>query len=178
MTVRAFAFALVGMISFGTCGETPEPPEPTGEIPAVNATEASLLPTYADTLPLMDAATFERLMGQLEGTPVVVNFWGEWCPPCYEEMPRLVAAHDEWGDRVQFVGVDILDSRDNARSFIEELEMRFPSVFDPPDEIKTSMGLFGQPATAFFRPDGSLEFVWSGPISEETLRKHLETIAG
>jgi thiol-disulfide isomerase/thioredoxin len=178
MTVRALALALVATISFAACGESPEPPGPTGEIPAINATEAPLLPTTADDLPLMDPDAFERLMGQLEGTPVVVNFWGEWCPPCREEMPRLVAAHDEWGDRVQFVGVDILDSRDEARSFIEEFEMTFPSVFDPPDSIKTSLGLFGQPTTGFFRRDGSLEFAWSGPISEETLQEHLEAIAG
>jgi cytochrome c biogenesis protein CcmG/thiol:disulfide interchange protein DsbE len=180
MTVRTLVVALVGIVSLAACGgsSTPSPAPPAGEIPADNATDAPLLPTYADTLPEMDPAGFERLLGQLEGTPVLVNFWGEWCPPCREEMPRLVAAHEEWGDRVQFVGVDILDSRGAARSFMDEFGMTFPSVFDPPDAIKTSLGLFGQPVTAFYRPDGSLEFAWTGPISEETLREHLETIAG
>jgi cytochrome c biogenesis protein CcmG, thiol:disulfide interchange protein DsbE len=178
MTVRTLALTLVGILSLAACDGTSASAPPTGEIPAHNATEAPLLPTYADTLPTMDPATFERLMGQLEGTPVVLNFWGEWCPPCRAEMPRLVAAHHEWGDRVQFVGVDILDSRGAARSFIEDFGMTFPSVFDPPDAIKTSIGLFGQPVTAFYRADGSLEFAWSGPISEETLREHLEAIAG
>jgi cytochrome c biogenesis protein CcmG, thiol:disulfide interchange protein DsbE len=178
MTVRALALTLIGVLSLPACDGASTPAPPVGEIPADNATEAPLLPTYADTLPLMDPATFERLMGQLEGTPVLVNFWGEWCPPCREEMPRLVAAHEEWGDRVQFVGVDILDSRGAARAFMEEFGMTFPSVFDPPDAIKTSLGLFGQPVTAFYRTDGSLEFAWTGPISEEMLREHLETIAG
>ena len=179
MTARALAIALLGILALGACDGTSEPePPPTGEVPAVNATETSLLPTYADTLPEMDPATFDRLMGQLEGTPVVLNFWGDWCGPCHVEMPHLVAAHGEWGDRVQFVGVNILESRDAARSFIDEFEMTFPSVFDPADAIKTSLGMFGQPTTAFFRPDGSLEFAWSGPISKETLREHLETIAG
>lgn len=178
MTVRAIAVTLVGILALAACDGPSEPVPPTGEIPAVNATEAPSLPTYADTLPVMDPAGFERLLGQLEGTPVLVNFWGEWCPPCRVEMPRLVAAHEEWGDQVQFVGVDILDSREAARSFMDEFGMTFPSVFDPPDAIKTSLGLFGQPVTAFYRPDGSLEFAWTGPISEETLREHLETIAG
>lgn len=185
MTVRTLAMAAAAMAllvsTAGSCEEEPTVPDPSldeGTIPAVNATEASLLPTAADALPEMDPAAFERLMRQLEGTPVVLNFWGEWCPPCREEMPRLVAAHEEWGDRVQFVGVDILDSRGAARSFMEEFEMTFPSVFDPPDAIKTSLGLFGQPVTAFYRADGSLEFAWSGPISEDALRTHLERIAG
>ena len=78
----------------------------------------------------MDADTFERLLSELEGTPVLVNFWGSWCPPCKDEMPRLVAAHDEFGDRVQFLGVDIMDNREEAKLFMEEYGMTFPSVFD------------------------------------------------
>ena len=178
MTVRAVALTLVGILWLASCDGSSSPEPPACEVPARNAAEAPLLPLCADTLPEMDPQGFERLLGQLEGTPVVLNFWGEWCPPCRVEMPRLVDAHEEWGDRVQFVGVDILDSRDNARSFMEEFQMTFPSVFDPPDAIKTSLGLFGQPTTAFFRPDGSLEFAWSGPISEETLQEHLDAIAG
>jgi cytochrome c biogenesis protein CcmG, thiol:disulfide interchange protein DsbE len=183
MTVRTLAIALVAttLLASAACEEDPSGPDPSvaeGTTPSNNATEASLLPTSADALPEMDPAAFDRLMGQLVGTPVVLNFWGEWCPPCREEMPRLVAAHEEWGDRVQFVGVDILDSRGAAHSFIDEFGMTFPSVFDPPDAIKTSLGLFGQPVTAFYRADGSLEFAWSGPISEDTLRTHLERIAG
>jgi thiol-disulfide isomerase/thioredoxin len=117
------------------------------------------------------------LLSELEGTPVLVNFWGSWCPPCKDEMPRLVAAHDEFGDRVQFLGVDIMDNREDAKLFMEEYGMTFPSVFDVPDVIKTSLGQFGQPTTVFFRADGSFEFAYAGPIGENILGKHLERIA-
>jgi hypothetical protein len=93
-------------------------------------------------------------------------------------MPRLVAAHHEFGDRVQFLGVDIVDSRTEARAFIEEFEMTFPSVFDVPDAIKTSLGQFGQPVTVFFRSDGTFSFAYTGPIPEGDLHRHLEAIAG
>lgn len=159
------------------CDAEPVDPTPQGEIRAHNATETPLLPTYADTLPTMDADTFERLLSELEGTPVLVNFWGSWCPPCKDEMPRLVAAHDEFGDRVQFLGVDIMDNREDAKLFMEEYGMTFPSVFDVPDVIKTSLGQFGQPTTVFFRADGSFEFAYAGPIGENILGKHLERIA-
>ena len=68
---------------------------------------------------------------------------------------------------MQFVGVDIIDSRDDATAFMDEFEMTFPSVFDPPDVIKTSLGQFGQPATVFFRSDGTFEFAYAGPIPED-----------
>lgn len=169
---------MAGLLLLVACDGEPMDPPPQGEIPADNATETPLLPVFADTLPRMDPDTFERLLAQLDGTPVLVNFWGSWCSPCEDEMPRLVGAHDEFGDRVQFLGVDIIDSRKAATAFMAEYGMTFPSVFDPPDVIKTSLGQFGQPTTVFFRSDGTFEFAYAGPIPEDVLLRHLERIAG
>ena len=168
---------IAGILLLVSCEAEPVREPPAGTVPAQNATEAALLPKFADALPTADPETFQRLLGQLEGTPVLVNFWGSWCPPCHEEMPRLVAAHHEFGDRVQFLGVDIIDSRIEARAFMEEFGMTFPSVFDVPDAIKTSLGQFGQPVTVFFRRDGAFSFAYTGPISEDDLRRHLKAIA-
>lgn len=149
--------------------------EPT--IRARNAAEAPLLPRFADALPDADPESFGRLLAQLRGTPVLVNIWGSWCPPCTEEMPRIVAAHEEFGDRVQFVGIDIEDSRTDARAFIDDFSMTFPSVFDPPDAIKASLGQFGQPVTIFYEADGTFLRSWTGPIGEDLLWRSLRAIS-
>lgn len=178
MTSRRLLALLAGLALLAACGgEPPAAPSP-GTIPADNAADAPLLPAFADALPAMGPDTFQRLLDQLRGTPVVVNVWGSWCPPCREEMPRLVAAHRESGDIVQFLGIDIQDSRSEARAFMQEFEMTFPSVFDVPDAIKASLGQFGQPVTMFFRRDGSRSFAWAGPITEDLLSVHLERITG
>jgi cytochrome c biogenesis protein CcmG, thiol:disulfide interchange protein DsbE len=181
MTSRRLVALLAGLTLIASCGSEPagtSPGRSPGTIPADNATETPLLPKFADALPTMDPDTFLRLLEQLRGTPVVINVWGSWCPPCREEMPRLVAAHHEIGDRVQFLGIDIQDSRMEARAFMDEFGMTFPSVFDVPDAIKTSLGRFGQPVTIFYRRDGTLSFAWAGPIPDDLLRDHLQAIAG
>lgn len=160
-----------------TCDGGSAGPSSSPSISASNAIEARLLPRTADALPASDPERFRRLLDELRGTPVLVNFWGSWCPPCHDEMPRLVAAHREYADRVQFVGVDVLDAREEARAFIEEFGITFPSVFDADDAIKTSLGQIGQPVTVFFRRDGSFFASWAGPISEERLHRNLRAIA-
>jgi len=53
--------------------------------------------TWDFTLPTLAGDRFVRA-SKLSG-PVLVNFWGCYCPPCVEELPRLQAfatAHPNW----------------------------------------------------------------------------------
>jgi len=149
----------------------------TGTVPARNATTAPSLPTVADELPQVDVAGFHTLLAELKGTPVVVNYWGAWCTPCKAEVPLLVAAHAQWGDRVQFVGVDMQDFRDGARAFMHSNGMTYPSLFDPPDAIGLSYGLFSPPMTQFWDADGNLVATIRGEISSQALQANLGAIA-
>ena len=105
-----------------------------------------------------------------------MNFWASWCGPCQAEAPRLAEAADTFGDRVQFLGVDILDDRDAARGFIAEHGIPYPNVFDPGGAIRTDLGSIGQPVTAFYDADGNLVAKVDGEISEKDLAANLEAI--
>jgi cytochrome c biogenesis protein CcmG/thiol:disulfide interchange protein DsbE len=178
MAVMALRRAVLGLSILGLvaagCSRGAEPAGPGGGPPARNATTAELLPTAVGTLPAFDLERYEKLLGQLRGTPVLVNVWGSWCGPCRSEMPDLVAAHGRYGDRVQFLGVDILDSRASARAFQSEFAMRFPSVFDPAGAIRDGLGLLGQPVTLFYDARGELASTWTGPIPPDELRDRIE----
>ena len=140
------------------------------------ATEGPLLPTDPYELPSFDMAAYEQLLAEIEGTPVLVNIWASWCAPCRDEAPLLAAAHEEFGDRVQFLGLDILDERASARTFMRENGWTYPSVFDGPGAIRDGLGILGQPATLFFDESGELVKTWSGPLTEEALREGLDAI--
>ena len=143
--------------------------------PAVNATIAPLLPTTVSALPNMDVAGFHQLLAQLKGTPVVVNVWASWCLPCLAETPLLKGAAGKRPD-VQFLGVDILDSRDGATSYIRAHSIPYPSVFDPSGSIRTDLGSFGQPVTLFYSADGALVAKVDGQIGADTLATDLAKI--
>ena len=135
------------------------------------------LPSTVDELPEIDVAGYDALLAELRGTPVVVNFWASWCGPCEAEAPRLTAAADEFGDRVQFIGVDILDDRGSAQAFIAAHGLPYPNVFDPSGAIRTDLGSIGQPVTVFYNADGSVAAKVDGEISAKDLTANLEAIA-
>jgi cytochrome c biogenesis protein CcmG, thiol:disulfide interchange protein DsbE len=171
------ALLLVSVVLAATSCTHDAPGTAAGTTQADNAAVATLLPTMVDSLPTMDPEGFTELLGQLRGTPLVVNIWASWCTPCIAEAPRLVDAHARFGRRVQFLGVDIQDARDDAAEFLRDHGIPYPSVFDGTSSIEHSLGLFGQPVTAFFDADGTLVASVQGEISVQDLDRNLRAIA-
>jgi len=173
----AFASALIAMAAAAcTGGASDVGGGDRTPVPARNATQAPLLPTDASALPGFDFGTFQELLGQLKGTPVVVNVWAAWCGPCRVEAPDLASASHSYGSRVQFLGVDILDSRSSARSFMVEYGWSYPSVFDPTAAIRNGLGFVGQPDTIFYDAGGRIAMTWQGPLTPAALQKGLNRI--
>jgi cytochrome c biogenesis protein CcmG/thiol:disulfide interchange protein DsbE len=154
---------------------------------ATNATRAALLPTNRFALPDLTPATFQELLGQLKGTPVVVNFWASWCGPCRQEGPGLARVARQYGHRVQFIGVDLKDHTQPAQIFIRDFGYPYPSVADPQGAIQRSFGFYGQPVTVFLARDGGRVTVaqegagrvqqYSGAIPEGVLRSEVRRLA-
>jgi len=122
--------------------------------------------------------TYQRLLTQLHGTPVVVNVWAAWCGPCRAEASLLHGASQTYGDRVQFLGVDILDSLDGARGFIADHGLAYPSVFDPSGAIRDSLGMIGQPVTVFYDADGNVAKTYPGQLTQAALDQGIRAALG
>lgn len=87
---------------------------------------------------------------ELRDSPVVLNVWASWCVPCREEAPVLEAAWRKYRSRgVRFVGVNVQDSEEDARAFVREFGITFPSVRDTELELWRKLGARGVPETFF-----------------------------
>jgi len=177
--ILSLSLLLVLACSACSAGE-PAPDTSHSPVPAANASEATLLPTDTKALPDTTPEDFDTLLSQLSGTPVVVNFWGSWCTPCREEMPRLIEAAHTYGDRIQFLGVDVLDTKEAGRRFIDEFAVPFPSVFDPSanGSVRNHLGYLGQPVTVFYDQNGQKVADWEGAISQKELDAGIRDLLG
>jgi cytochrome c biogenesis protein CcmG/thiol:disulfide interchange protein DsbE len=163
---RLLAFALVGCLLLAGCSAGNAAPVPSG----------SLLPATSDALPQMDPATFNAMLNEQRGTPVVVNIWASWCPPCRAEAPELSAAATRYRGRVQFIGVNAQDDRGGAEDYIGQYGLPYPSVFDPSNAIAVSFGLYSPPSTLFFDANGTLVDTVPGQLSPDDLQRQIRRI--
>ena len=75
---------------------------------------------------------------------MVLNVWGSWCGPCRSEATDLVrVARATSAQRVQFVGINVRDSRQAGADFARDFGLTYPSIFDPPG--RTLLALNGVP---------------------------------
>jgi thiol-disulfide isomerase/thioredoxin len=155
------------------CGDEESSPPAGGGTPAILVADAPSLPDTVEALPDVDVEGYEALLGELRGTPAVVNFWATWCGPCTREMPMLAAAARDLDGQVQFVGIDLLDNRDSARAFLADLDVPYPNLFDGDASVRTHVGSMGQPVTIFYDADGQVVAKVDGELSEADLESHL-----
>jgi thioredoxin 1 len=50
-------------------------------------------------------------------TPVLVDYWAEWCGPCKAIAPILEEAAKHYGERVQITKMNVDDNRDVPAKF-------------------------------------------------------------
>jgi cytochrome c biogenesis protein CcmG/thiol:disulfide interchange protein DsbE len=178
MPLPRLVIVVTSVFLLSACTDTAAQEGPSGvaSSPAIIAApDAALLPRTVAELPPMDVDGFHELLGQLRGTPVVVNVWASWCDPCIREAPLLASAARTHRD-VQFLGVDHQDGRGGAETFIAQYGIPYPSVFDPPGAILTDLEAFAPPATVFYDADGNQTATVIGELSKETLAEHLRAI--
>lgn len=121
-------------------------------------------------------------LSEFFGKPVVINFWASWCPPCRNEMPVFDEAFSEYGDEVNFLMVNLTDgsreTRDSARSFIEDQGYSFPVYYDLDGQGSSEYQLYYIPDTYFINSDGQIISFAQGSISEEDFNKQLADLLG
>lgn len=115
-------------------------------------------------------------LSDYRGTPVIVNFWATWCPPCRAEFPAFQeVAIEQGGDNLVIIGVNHTsgDSPQLVPGFVEEFGITFPIVLDESGETVKTYRVVGLPTTVFIDRNGIINEVFTGPINKAYIESKL-----
>lgn len=122
-------------------------------------------------------------LAQFRGRPVVVNFFASWCSACDSELPGFSKVSKELRGKIQFVGVDSLDTGDPLYMPKRHHITWWPLARDIKGSQKSGLhdalgGGNSMPLTAFYDEHGKLLGVDRAALPESDLRARLHDLYG
>ncbi|MEO7147603.1 MAG: thioredoxin [Terrimesophilobacter sp.] len=89
-------------------------------------------------------ATFEAEVLN-SATPVLVDFWAEWCGPCRAVSPILDQIAEEHGDKIRLVKVDV-DANPQTAMKYQITSIPAMKVYKGGEVVKSIIGAMPKPA--------------------------------
>ncbi len=163
------------------------------ETPATDTQQAQAVATATTT---ETAAAFASSALDLDGNPVamsqwlgkrpvVVNFWGTWCPPCRREIPDLVMLYNEYKPKgIEIVSIAVRDTPDKVRDYAAKAGMDWEMLLldmtdrDALEALAKEFKLSGSvPVTIFYDAQGNETARFVGMTSYEDFKPAFEGIS-
>ncbi|WP_462413464.1 peroxiredoxin family protein [Neobacillus sp. Marseille-QA0830] len=108
-------------------------------------------------------------LSDLKGKKVMINFWATWCPPCKAEMPDMEKFHQEVGDDITILAINI-DPQYDVQGFVDENKLTFPILLDTEDTVNGKYKVLSIPTSYFIDSKGIIQNKFSGAMTLEQMR--------
>jgi thiol-disulfide isomerase/thioredoxin len=108
----------------------------------------------------------------LDGKPVVLEFWGINCPPCIAFLPELAKMHRRYDTKgLQIVGIHAQNGTDEAiNKILDKAKVKYPVLRTGTSPINFS----GIPRAFVFDKDGKL--AWTGNPHDDGFEKAVRKV--
>ncbi len=130
---------------------------------------------------LPDAPTF--LLTNLEGKEVsksdfagkwtVVDFWGTWCVPCVQEMPKLNAYYldlqKQENSKIEFITIACYDRENAVKEFLTQNNYSIPVLMSD-NKVQREFAIRAYPTKVIITPEGKMlntdRAIWQEQVKE------------
>jgi thiol-disulfide isomerase/thioredoxin len=137
----------------------------------LNKTERKPAPELKD----VEFLSSEINLNSLKNKVVLINVWGSWCSPCRKEAAELEELYlKNKANNVEFIGINIRDSKISANRFIENFSITYPNIFDRDGKLllgyKDSLPPNAIPSTILIDKNGLVAARQLGPIDKSLIQ--------
>ena len=117
-------------------------------------------------------------LSELQGKPVIINFWATWCGPCVKEMPAFERLKDDFGDKIGIIAVNCGDDAGTVKDFMEENGYTFPVVLDEEYSISMLYPTNSIPYTVVVDAEGRVTHISTGALDADTMYERYKEALG
>ncbi len=112
---------------------------------------------------------------------IVLNVWGSWCGPCRKEAKELQELYLKNKDSgVEFIGINIRDSKVSAEKFIANFGITYPNIFDRDGVkllvFKDTLPANAIPSTVLVDKNGKVATRQLGPIDRALVQGFISSL--
>lgn len=108
-------------------------------------------------------------LSSLQGKPVVIDFWGSWCPPCLQAMNDMVPLSERFHGRVAFLGVALNDARTDVERVQQEKMVSYPLLLGT-DKVAKAYQIAEVPTIVVLDREGKITWRESGWDPDSALK--------
>jgi len=133
----------------------------------------------ADGFKVTDTTGKTHTLAGYKGKWVLVNYWATWCPPCLQEIPDLIALHENKKNNLVVIGV-ALDFRNaqQVTDFADGLMVNYPIVLGNSQVVNQIGPVQGLPTTYLYNPDGKMVAQQVGAITRAAVESYITSKNG
>jgi cytochrome c biogenesis protein CcmG, thiol:disulfide interchange protein DsbE len=119
-------------------------------------------------------------LSSLQGQRVIVNFFNDWCAPCREELPNILAFNATHANDPSFEFVWIARDYEASaiRRWVDAVDPPGIVLLDPGEDAAEAFRTRGQPETYAVRADGTVATFYTGVMQVRDLEAILLTASG
>lgn len=129
------------------------------------------------SVPTLDGGTFS--LAEQRGKPIVLFIMAYWCPTCVPEARALKQIHEEYGDKVSILALDVdpSSSPEQLQGFVEWAgNPGYAFGFDKDNTVVQKYKIRSLDETFIIDADGNIVYHDSYPTSYDRLKAQLEKL--
>lgn len=93
-------------------------------------------------------------LSSFKGKYVVLSFWGSWCHWCMSGVPKMVQYHNQYKNKVTFIGINVRDTDEAFKNTIQKYAMNWIQLKNLTEtDVPSLYGVSGYPTKFILDPN-------------------------